>query len=35
MIDSIPGAADVISGIIQNLSSVVEEAEWKLAAFKG
>ena len=34
MIDSAPGAADIISGIIQNMSSVVEEAQRKLAAFQ-
>jgi len=34
LIDSTPGAADVISGIIQNISSVVEEAKRKLAAFQ-
>jgi len=33
LIDSAPGAADVISGIIQNMSSVMEEAKRKLAAF--
>jgi enoyl-[acyl-carrier protein] reductase II len=34
LIDSAPGAADVISAIIQNMSSVVEEAKRKLAAFQ-
>jgi NAD(P)H-dependent flavin oxidoreductase YrpB (nitropropane dioxygenase family) len=34
LIDSVPGAADVISRIIQNMSSVVEEAKRKLAAFQ-
>ena len=33
LIDSSPGAADVISGIIQNISSVMEEVKRKLAAF--
>jgi NAD(P)H-dependent flavin oxidoreductase YrpB (nitropropane dioxygenase family) len=34
LIDSAPGAADVISGIIQNMSSVVEEVKRKLGAFQ-
>jgi len=34
LIDSAPGAADVISGILQNMSSVMEVAKRKLAAFQ-
>ena len=34
LIDTAPGAADVISGIVQNMSFVVEEAKRKLAAFQ-
>jgi NAD(P)H-dependent flavin oxidoreductase YrpB (nitropropane dioxygenase family) len=34
LIDSAPGAADVIAGIIQNIASVVEETKRKLAAFQ-
>jgi len=33
LIDSAPGTADVISRIIQNMSSVLGELNWKLAAF--
>jgi len=34
LIDSIPGAADIISEIVKNISFVVEEAKQKLAAFQ-
>jgi enoyl-[acyl-carrier protein] reductase II len=34
LIDSAPGAAEVISGIIRNLSAVAEEVRRKLAAFQ-
>jgi enoyl-[acyl-carrier protein] reductase II len=33
LIDSAPGAAEVIEGIIKNLSSVLGELKRKLAAF--
>jgi NAD(P)H-dependent flavin oxidoreductase YrpB (nitropropane dioxygenase family) len=33
LIDSAPGAAEVIEGIVKNLSSVLEELKRKLAAF--
>ncbi len=33
LIDSAPSAADVIAGIVQNMSSVMEEATRKVAAF--
>lgn len=33
LIDSVPGAADVVAGIVQKLSAVLEELKEKLAAF--
>ena len=33
LIDSAPGVAEVIEGIVKNLSSVLDELKWKLGAF--
>jgi hypothetical protein len=34
LIDSAPSAAEVISGIIRNMSALMEEVKQKLAAFQ-